>query len=170
MKQARHHPNGFVLIELVMILILVGFIGAFAGLFLFKGVEGFIASKSNSEGALKAQIAIDRISAELKHVTEITNWTGASFTYKSLDFPKTTRKLVWDSAAHEIRLSINNGPERVLIDQVQTCTFAREAIEIDRASDNKEEIKSVTVKFTLNEVGRPFEAKIFPRRLVANPA
>ena len=169
MKQTRLHPNGFVLIELVMILILVGFIGAFAGLFLYKGVEGFISSKSNSEGALKAQIAIDRISAELKHVIEVTNWTGASFTFRNQDFP-VPRKLVWDPAAHEIRLSINNGPERVLIDQVQTCTFAREAIEIDRASDNELEIKSITVTFTLNEVGRSFRAMIFPRHLVANPA
>jgi len=153
-----------------MALILIGFIGAFTGLFLSKGIEGFIASKRNSEVALKAQIALDRISAELRHVTEVTNWTGASFVYKSQDFPGTPRKIVFDTAAHEIRLSINNGPERVLVDQVDTCTLSRDVIEIDRASDGKEEIKSITAAFTLKDVGRLFRVVMFPRHLVTKPA
>ena len=135
--QSLLRPKGFVLIELVMTLILIGVIGGFAGLFIYKGIEGFLASKSNSEGALKAQIALDRLSAELRYVTEVTNWTGGSFVYKSQDFPNTTRKLVYDSAAHEIRLSINNGPERVLVDEIPTCTFSRDSIEIDRAPTAK---------------------------------
>jgi hypothetical protein len=158
------------LIELVTTLILIGVIGAFAGLFLYKGIEGFLASKNNSEVALKAQIAIDRISAELRHVVEVTNWTGTSFIYKCRDFPDTTRKLVFDAAAHEIRLSINNGPERVLVDKVDTCTLTWNALEIDRASDNKEEIKSITVAFTLTDVGRLFRVVMFPRHLVVKPA
>ena len=59
------------MIELVTTLILIGVIGAFVGLFLYTGVNGFLASKRNSETALKAQVALDRISAELRHVESI---------------------------------------------------------------------------------------------------
>ena len=58
--------KGFILIELVTTLILIGLIGSFAGLFLYSGINGYIASRRNSEAALKAQVALDRISAELR--------------------------------------------------------------------------------------------------------
>ena len=67
---ARTH-SGFILIELVVTLILVGFIGAFVGLFLNTGINGFLASTRNSEAALKAQFALDRISAELRRVEKL---------------------------------------------------------------------------------------------------
>ena len=72
-----------------MTLILVGIIGAFTGLFLSTGIEGFIASKRNSEVALKAQIAMDRLSAELRHVTQVTTWapTGTPATVRSFLVP-----------------------------------------------------------------------------------
>ena len=43
-------------------------IGAFAGLFLYNGINGYLASKRNSESALKVQVALDRISAELRNI------------------------------------------------------------------------------------------------------
>jgi type II secretory pathway pseudopilin PulG len=64
----KESTNGFILIELVTTLILIGVIGASAGLFLYTGVNGFLASKRNSETALKAQVALDRISAELRDI------------------------------------------------------------------------------------------------------
>ena len=59
---------GFVLIEVVSTLILIGIIGAFTGFFLYYGITGFLASKRNSEDALKVQVAMDRISAELRDI------------------------------------------------------------------------------------------------------
>jgi len=167
--QTRRHQRGFILIELVTTLILIGVIGAVAGLFLHTGIEGFIASRRNSEVALKAQIAVDRLSAELRHITQVTDWTPASFSYRCSDLPG-TRKLIFDTDAHEIRISIDTGLERVLVDELNTYILDRDVVEIDRASDNKEEIKSITVGFTLKDVGRLFKVFIFPRHLVTKPA
>ena len=64
----KESTTGFILIKLVTTLILIRVIGAFAGLFLYTDVNGFLASKRNSEVALKTQVALDRISAELRNI------------------------------------------------------------------------------------------------------
>ena len=71
MTPRRPHA-GFVLIELVTTLVLVGVIGTFAGFFLWNGINGYLASKRNSETALAAQVALDRISFELRHIASLS--------------------------------------------------------------------------------------------------
>ena len=71
MTPRRAHA-GFVLIELVTTLVLVGVIGTFAGFFLWNGINGYLASKRNSETALTAQVALDRISYELRHIASLS--------------------------------------------------------------------------------------------------
>ena len=66
------------LLEVVSTLILIGIIGAFTGFFLYYGVNGFLASKRNSEDALKVQVAMDRISAELRDIKSSPKPTFAS--------------------------------------------------------------------------------------------
>ncbi len=96
------------MIELVTTLILIGFIGAFAGLFLYTGVTGFLASKRNSETALKAQVVLDRLSAELRHVISIqgtpvqTPSLNPSITYRSGDFGAADRRISYDSGNQNI--------------------------------------------------------------------
>ena len=50
------------LIELVAVIVLIGIIGSFTGFFLYTGISGYVKNKNNTEGALSAQIALDRIS------------------------------------------------------------------------------------------------------------
>jgi Tfp pilus assembly protein FimT len=160
--------RGFILIELVMTLILIGVIGAFAGLFLYKGIEGYMASKRNSEVALKAQIAVDRLSAELRHLTRIVTWTPPSFTYTCSDLPG-QRTLIFDTAADEIRLRIDNGTPRVLVNDLDTYSMGWGARNLDSSADNSEELISLTLNFTLKEVGRSFRVNVFPRYFVPKP-
>jgi type II secretory pathway pseudopilin PulG len=169
--KTRRHPSGFILIELIMTLILVGVIGAFTGLFLSTGIEGFIASKRNSEVAIKAQIAVDRLSAELRHVTQVTSWTPPSFSYKCSD-PQLpgTRTLTFDN---EIRISIDDGTPpvltRVLMDDLDTFSMSFSPSNIDSSDDNSQELISLSVDFKLKDVGRTFKIKIFPRHFVPAP-
>ena len=153
-----------------MTLILVGIIGAFTGLFLYTGIEGFIASKRNSEVALKAQIAVDRLSAELRHVTQVTSWTPPSFSYKCSD-PQLpgTRSLIFDTTADEIRISVDGGTQRVIVDDLDTYSMNLSAINIDSSDDNSEELISLSVDFKLKDVGRTFKIKFFPRHFVPKP-
>lgn len=157
-----------------MTLILVGIIGAFTGLFLYTGIEGFIASKRNSEVALKAQIAMDRLSSELRHVTQITSWTPSgtpsSFSYKCSD-PQLpgTRTLIFDTTSDEIRIRIDGGTPRVIVDDLETFTMSLSASNIDSSDDNSEELISLSVDFKLKDVGRAFKIQFFPRHFVPKP-
>ena len=84
--------NGFTLIELVTTLIIVGIIGAFTSFFLYTGIRGFLSSRFNSETALQAQTALDRISAELRYIknfelipVQTPNPNSTSIEYRSRD-------------------------------------------------------------------------------------
>jgi type II secretory pathway pseudopilin PulG len=158
---------GFILIELVTTLILIGVIGVFAGLFLFTGVNGFIASKRNSETALSAQIAIDRISAELRRISSLPEApvSNTSITYLSKDLPG-TRKIRYDSGAKIIYFS-RNGTENPLLDKVATFSLAWDSANMDNAGGD--EISTINIGFTIADVGTQFNARIHPRFFIPKP-
>jgi type II secretory pathway pseudopilin PulG len=165
-------PTGFVLIELVATLILIGIIGAFAGLFLYSGINGFIASKRNSETALAAQIALDRIDAELQHVSFVPPATdpdhpvaNVSITYRSKDLPG-KRRIRYDSSAKVIYFSLD-GVENPLLDKAATFTLAWDSADLDNSGG--EEISTIRIGFTMADVGKQFNAKIHPRYLIPKP-
>ena len=62
------NQKGFALIELMAVIILVGIIATFAALFLTTGFNAYLNTKSTTEGALNAQMALDRISMELRNI------------------------------------------------------------------------------------------------------
>jgi prepilin-type N-terminal cleavage/methylation domain-containing protein len=163
------NQRGFTLIELVTTLILVGMIGAFTGLFLHTGLQGFLTSKNASETALKAQVALDRISAELRFVESLPAATppvpNVSITYTSRDLPG-TRKISFDSTSKAISITVDNSAH-VLLNNVQTFNLALTPGNLD-AIDG-EEVAAIKIGFTTVEIGTPFEARIYPRGMLAAP-
>jgi prepilin-type N-terminal cleavage/methylation domain-containing protein len=166
----RKTQGGFVLIELVATLVLIGIIGTFAGLFLYTGINGFIASKRNSETALAAQIALDRISAELRYISSISASSANSITYRSKDLPG-TRRLRYDSGAGTINLEVTGVPnpigEEPLLDKVATFTLALDFADLDNSGGD--EISTIRVGFTVTDVGTQFNARIHPRLFIPRP-
>jgi prepilin-type N-terminal cleavage/methylation domain-containing protein len=164
--------GGFVLIELVATLVLIGVIGAFAGLFIYTGMNGFIASKRNSETALSAQIALDRISAELRHISSLpaAPVANTSITYLSKDLPG-TRRLRYDSGARTINLDVTGVPnplgEKPLLDKVATFSLAWTSANLDNAGGD--EISTINIGFTIADVGTQFNARIHPRFFIPKP-
>jgi prepilin-type N-terminal cleavage/methylation domain-containing protein len=117
-KRNRH---GFTLIELIASLVLLGIIAVFGGMFVVQGMEGYLFSKKNSEKALKAQIALDRIALELRNLNGTD--TGSfdftendSVTFTSTDLPG-TRELGFSGGS--IFLGVNN-QDHLLIDEVSS--------------------------------------------------
>jgi len=179
--------NGFVLIELVTTLILIGVIGAFAGLFLYTGVNGFLASKRNSEAALVTQAALDRISAELRFVSSLPAVpTISSITYFNSDFPSIRRRLCYDTASKIIYLSVNaaasppqcgNPSENPwpLLDNVETFSLTLNSSDMDNADGDgdpltgSQEISSILIGFTVTGVGAQFNVRIHPRIFITKP-
>jgi prepilin-type N-terminal cleavage/methylation domain-containing protein len=162
--------RGFTLIELVTTVILVGIIGAFTGFFLFTGIKGFITSKTASESALKAEIALDRISAELRFIESLTSAPvqDVSLEYKSRDLPG-TRRISFESGAGTISITVN-GASHVLLDNVQTFRLRwTPTRDMNDSGDGQEEIAGISVGFTLRDLGTPFATQVYPRAMLPKP-
>jgi hypothetical protein len=168
MMSRQDRQSGLILIEVVTTLILIGFIGAFAGFFLYNGISGFLTSKKTSEAALKAQIALDRISAELKHINSLPNppVANTSITYQSSDFTG-TRQIQYNAANRELSL-IAGGTAYLLLDQVATFTLNWTSANLDNADDD-EEVSAINIGFSLTDVGTTFNVRIYPRSLINRP-
>ncbi len=166
--------RGFTLIELVTTLILIGMIGAFAGFFLYTGIRGFLTSKFSSETALQAQIALDRISTELRHIQALVSPTptSTSIGYRSLDpvLLPGVRRITYNSANREILLSVD-GASNVLLDNVSSFAFSGSTMDLDNSGDGNNEISEIRVTFTVrsdasgNET--EFSAQVYPRSMLA---
>jgi hypothetical protein len=162
---------GLILIELVTTLILIGVIGAFTSLFLHSGITGFLTSKRNSETALKAQIAMNRLSLELRGIDGISNrpvLSSNSITYRS-DDPALPgiRTISYNSATDSVILNVN-GTSYVLLNQIEPDSFSLTWVERDLNNfiDSPEELSEISVGFKLKDVGIPFNVQVFPRNMV----
>jgi prepilin-type N-terminal cleavage/methylation domain-containing protein len=169
-RPAIRSQKGFTLVELIVTLVLVGIIGTFTTLFMYTGLNGYLKAKDTSEGALKAQIALDRISLELKDIKEISDInsdTNIDYECES-EALLFTRAIRYDPANKEILLSVA-GNENVLLDDVQTFSLTPTYEDLNYYSGGDLEVKSIEVSFTIGEIERPFSARIFPRNMVDDP-
>jgi hypothetical protein len=170
MTPRRPHA-GFVLIELVTMLVLVGVIGSFAGFFLWSGINGYLASKRNSETALSAQVALDRISYELRHIASLSGnpALNTSIGYVST-LPDLTgvRRLSYDSQI--IYFSKDGGATRnPLLKNVSAFRLCLDSANLDNDAGNNLEVSAIRVGFNVVDVGTPFDVRIYPRVMIANP-
>jgi hypothetical protein len=173
----KESTNGFVLIELVTTLILVGVIGAFVGLFLYTGINGFLASKRNSEVALKAQVALDRISAELRDIKPSPKLAFASkkVTYESNTLSGTRILQIEndDDGRLAIFLTGADGTKNILLDNLDASQpydiTPDVSKDLNNSGDLKNEISFIKVVFNLNDLGKPFEIRIYPRAMITFP-
>jgi prepilin-type N-terminal cleavage/methylation domain-containing protein len=167
-RPAIRPQKGFTLVELIVTLVLVGIIGTFTTLFMYTGLNGYLRAKDTSEGALKAQIALDRISLELKDINNIFAYnsnTNIDFTSETLP---SARRIRYDSGNEEILLSVA-GVEYLLVDDVQTFSLTANSRDLNYYSGGALEVESIEVGFTVGEIERSFNARIFPRNMVPEP-
>jgi prepilin-type N-terminal cleavage/methylation domain-containing protein len=167
-----HSPQkGFVLIEMIATIILIGIIGIFTGFFLYTGVKGYLTAKETTEGSLRAQIALDRISLELGSIETLTdfNSTPPSITYTSRDpLLPGTRTLSYNSDTDVI--SINNGATvNALLDNVPSFQLGIVEMELNADTSDGNEIAGFEVKLQLDEIQREFIARFYPRKLIPAP-
>ena len=160
--------KGFTLVELIVTLVLVGIIGTFTTLFMYTGLNGYLRAKDTAEGALKAQIALDRISLELRDIDTIDAFTAnTTIDYSSVTLPG-DRKIIHNAVADTISLDVN-GSANQLLDEVSSFNMTLTAADLNNSADAKEEVQAIDVSFTVGEIGRQFSARIFPRNMVTEP-
>jgi prepilin-type N-terminal cleavage/methylation domain-containing protein len=67
----KRHCAGFTLVEVIASLVIVGILGAIAGMGIVTGLRGYLQAKENGHLAQKAQIALTRINRELIELTDV---------------------------------------------------------------------------------------------------
>jgi prepilin-type N-terminal cleavage/methylation domain-containing protein len=162
MKQQK----GFTLVELIVTLVLVGIIGTFTTLFMYTGLNGYLKAKVTSEGALKAQIALDRISLELRDIKDISDFNSdTNIDYTSETLPG-NRKIILNG--NKIDIDVNNNPN-TLLDAVVSFDLKTTYTDLNYYSGGDREVESISVGFTVEGIERPFSTRIFPRYMVPEP-
>jgi len=159
MKQEK----GLILIELIMTIVLIGIIATFTGFFIYSGINGYLRAKYITNGSMDAQRALDRISLELRDITDITPTpTATTVTYKSATLTGTrTLKLVGDT------IVINVDPnDYILLENVSSFNLSYAYLNLDDDPAPVDEVANIDVAFNLKDIGTDFKTKIFPRNLV----
>ena len=162
------------MIDLIISVILLGFLGVFTTMFLYTGIKGYMVSKQTADGAMRAQIALDRINLELRKVNSVTAATATSITYTNDDLPY-TRKIYYDTTDannHTISIEIDDGsPESwALLDHIDPNTFAISLTDTrDLDNDGNNEIEGINISFNLTDIGRQFTLRVYPRNLIDPP-
>jgi prepilin-type N-terminal cleavage/methylation domain-containing protein len=162
---------GFTLIELILTIVLIGIIGVFTSLFVYSGIRGYQTTRLASEGALQAQIAMDRISLELRNINSLTSTpdtTGPdlSLSYKSAALSG-TRELKYDTTQEEILISVDNGSNYYkLLENVSSCVLSLTYLNLDHDTAPVDEVAHIDLNFKLDGIGKEFRTRIFPRHLV----
>ena len=91
--------RGLILIELITVIVLVGIIASFTTFLLYSGIKGYMDTKNRTEGAINAQMALDRISLELRELDYFTSYTQNSSLSFTSEVLSGTRKLSYNSNA-----------------------------------------------------------------------
>ena len=162
--------KGFTLVELIVTLVLVGIIGTFTTLFMYTGLNGYLRAKDTTEGALTAQVALDRISLELRDVNAISDFNANAnidYNFASGTVPD-ARRIRYDTDDDEILLTVG-GTEYLLAENVENFTMTAASADLDNSGGGELEVESIQVSFTVGDVERVFSARIFPRHMVPEP-
>ena len=168
----RKQPKGLILIELITVIVLIGIIGSFTTFFLYSGMEGYLSTKNTSEGALNAQMALDRITLELRNMAELTATPDTTkpdlSIYYKIESVTGTRELKYDSTNNAILISVNNGADyHRLIENVTDCNLSFTYQNLDHDTVPVNEVAHIDIGFNLTHIGKEFKTKIFPRNMVA---
>ena len=158
--------RGFALIELMAVIILVGIIATFSAFFLRTGFNAYLNTKNTTEGALNAQMALDRISMELRNIRELTDTpSSTSLSYKSED-PTETRTLKYENQRVFIQVDTT---DHMLMDNISAFTISHSSQDLDDDGSN-DDVSYIEVAFRVglneNEIQRWFRTRIFPRNMV----
>ena len=167
------NQKGLILIELIMTIILIGIIATFTGFFIYSGINGYLRVQQISNGSLDAQRALDRISLELRDITQITPTPSAtSVTYKSnaqrddgTPVLTGTRTLKYEGNTNTIFIRVEPN-DYALLENVSSFNMSYDTRNLDNDPGPVDEVAYIDVEFNLQGIGTKFTTRIFPRNLV----
>jgi type II secretory pathway pseudopilin PulG len=162
------NQQGLMLIELIAVIMLTGIIATFTSFFLYTGFNGYLNTKNALEGALKAQMALDRMTLELRNIDYFTSApTATSVSYRSKDselLGSRVLKYQTGTGTGEIMISVD-GHDYPLLDHVSSFELN---VAYSNLNDDPlvNEVAAIKIGFNVEGIGKEFKTQIFPRNLV----
>lgn len=118
--------SGFTLIEAIVALILAGIMAAVAGIGLVYVVQGYLFTRANAATLQKGQIAMSRITLELKNISLVSSPSTATsvtfYSFKNDDDRKRSIRLNVDKIEITEDLEAGSPQYYTLTDQVEANT------------------------------------------------
>ena len=111
--EAMHNKEaGFTLIEVIVTMLIAGILATIAGLGIVQGVKGYVFASENAAMTQKAELALTRMSLELRDISDVTVIidTPTTITY-TRDSSDPSRTIKFENS--EITLDSN-----ILVDEV----------------------------------------------------
>lgn len=165
----RRREAGFTLIEVIVALLLAGILSVFAGLFLTTFLNGYFMVKNNSDTALKAQMALDRMSIELKEISAATPdllhpvsalTNNSLITYTNPSGANRTIKFVGSN------IYLSTPADNILINNVENFQLSATYGNVYDIAAN--DVVCIDIGFTVSGYD-PFRTRIFPRNRIPHP-
>ena len=117
--------GGFSLIEMILVMVLLGIMGAGASLGLSKVVSGFMTSRDSAALTAKGQLALLRLSREFRVLKSVTASSATSIQFTALHGEGVSNSPTYtvSTSGTTITLSAGGTPD-VLVDQVNSLALA----------------------------------------------
>lgn len=156
----KDNSNGFTLIEMIVVLVLVGILAAGAGLGLVTVVQGYFFARNNADISEKAQLAIIRINRELLECYNCSPSTNAQETI--------TLPFSYNNVLGQRYIRLNNGSIQLSSDGVNYDTLIDHVGSFSMTYNEGTVDKGITIRFQSSTkpggVTVPeFVTKIYPR-------
>lgn len=162
--------RGLTLLELIVTMVILGIIAAAASFFFANGMQGYQLNRSAADLALKSQIALERLSLELRDMNGLSGGSqvavvpDVSIQYASDSLPS-PRAIGYDATSKTLYLSRTPGVgEHTLLDQVTAFTLSVDTSQDLDGQGSPNEISAVNITFTSG--GKTFSLRVLPRHFL----
>jgi prepilin-type N-terminal cleavage/methylation domain-containing protein len=160
--------EGFSLVELVMVIVILGILAAFVGPVLFNAMRSYQGMQTAVQTQAKMRYAVERLSRELREIRRQT--TDATFldiasvtTASSIAFFKTDgTQVIINVAGNQVSLAYVTSTvvAGVLTDQVASFSLAYFQQNASTVATGQASISFIEVRMTLSEGTNLFPARV----------
>jgi prepilin-type N-terminal cleavage/methylation domain-containing protein len=161
--------DGFTLIEMIAVLLIVGVIATVSSMAIVTGIKGYLFATDNVSICQKAQMALTRINRELMGLVDVTSAEQSRVTYRRLD--DTTNTLYFSDPDDTINIVSGENPSGgdMLVDRVGLfqLTYYKGQDPWVAGTDDISDLSTIGIELHIarfeGELSVPFRTRITPR-------
>lgn len=146
--------NGFTLIELILVIMLIGIISASTAMLMLQGTKSYADLVDRKESLHNARIAMERISREVRQATSATTVSASRLRVNG-----GVTEFYHDAATNTVKVGGSSQPPegRILSDRIISLTFA-----MDNTND------WVSINLT-EKSGQKYRTRVYLRKEIFYP-